>query len=159
MSANYDNWERLVGAVLKKQQLWELFHDHSRSPSLLSEASDFNPSFNSRSPLYDLDFDFARLGSLSRSHTACSKLVVISDFRPAIDVKDVSSAEFLGRGTFGSTYAAVMDIGLRVVVKILKSTIISEPDFKRHMDIIKNVSHANVTPLRAYMLPKMNASC
>ncbi|KAL3820746.1 hypothetical protein ACJIZ3_006651 [Penstemon smallii] len=40
MSKIYDNWERLVAAVLKKQQLWILFHEHSRSPSTTSLSSE-----------------------------------------------------------------------------------------------------------------------
>ncbi|KAK4485056.1 hypothetical protein RD792_007664 [Penstemon davidsonii] len=40
MSKIYDNWERLVAAVLKKEQLWKLFHEHSRSPSTTSLSSD-----------------------------------------------------------------------------------------------------------------------
>lgn len=47
MSRVYDNWERLVAAVLKKQQLWELCHQHSRTPSTCSEASESSStSFN-----------------------------------------------------------------------------------------------------------------
>ncbi|GFQ04699.1 probable inactive receptor kinase at4g23740 [Phtheirospermum japonicum] len=151
MSANYDNWERLVAAVLKKQQLWELFHDHSRSPSILSEASDFSSSFNSRPPLDDLAFDLARLGSLS-TYRRTPKLVYISDFSPAIGVKYVhlASAEFLGRGTFGSAYAAAMDNGVKIVVKRLNSTGISEMEFNRHMEIVGGVEHDNVAALRAY---------
>ncbi|KAK6155860.1 hypothetical protein DH2020_010108 [Rehmannia glutinosa] len=152
MSAIYDNWERLVAAVLKKQQLWQLFHDHSRSPSVLSEASDFSSSFGLRSPLHDLDFDLASLGSSSRSQRLIPKLVFISDFSPAIELKDgyLASVELLGRGTFGSAYAAAMDNGVRIVVKRLKSMSISEPDFKRHMTIVGNVRHENVAALRAY---------
>ncbi|KAK6155859.1 hypothetical protein DH2020_010107 [Rehmannia glutinosa] len=152
MSAVYDNWERLVAAVLKKQQLWQLFHDHSRSPSVLSEASDFSSSFNLRSPLHDLSFDFARLEGLSRSQRALPKVVLISDFSPVFDIKDVYmvSAELLGRGTFGSAYAAAMNNGVRIVVKRLKSTNISELDFKQHMDIVGDVRHENVAALRAY---------
>ncbi|KAK6163236.1 hypothetical protein DH2020_000100 [Rehmannia glutinosa] len=152
MSAIYDNWERLVAAVLKKEQLWQLFHDHSRSPSLLSEASDFSSSFNLRSQIRDLAFDFARLGSSSRYRRPLPKLVLISDFSPVINVKNVYmvSAELLGRGTLGSAYAAEMDNGVRIVVKRLKSTSISELDFKQHMDIVGNVRHRNVAALRAY---------
>ncbi|KAK6155868.1 hypothetical protein DH2020_010116 [Rehmannia glutinosa] len=153
MSAIYDNWERLVAAVLKKEQLWQLFHDHSRSPSVLSEASDFSSSFDLGSPLHDLAFDFARLGSSSTYYRrAPSKLVLISDFSPAIDVEDVglASAEVLGTGTFGSAYTAAMEDGVKIVVKRLKSVNISEPEFKRHMEIIGNVRHENMAALRAY---------
>ncbi|KAK6142093.1 hypothetical protein DH2020_012195 [Rehmannia glutinosa] len=120
MSAIYDNWERLVAAVLKKEQLWQLFHDHSRSPSLLSEVSDFSSSFNLRSPIRDLAFDFAKLGSLSRYRIPLPKLVLISDFSPVINVKNVYmvSAELLGRGTFGSAYTAEMDNGAHNVAAL-----------------------------------------
>ncbi|KAK4431648.1 putative inactive receptor kinase [Sesamum alatum] len=146
MSAIYDNWERLVAAVLRKQQLWELFHDHSRSPSIRSEASDFS------SRIHDLSFDFEN-GSFASLRRAPTKLVLISDFSPAFDVKDVymASAELLGMGTFGSTFKAAMDNGISIVVKKLnKSVSISEPDFKRHMDIVGNLRHENVAALRAY---------
>ncbi|KAL2227213.1 UNVERIFIED_CONTAM: putative inactive receptor kinase [Sesamum indicum] len=151
MSAIYDNWERLVAAVLRKQQLWELFHDHSRSPSILSEASDFSSSFNLSSRTHDLSLDFA-YGSFASLRRAPAKLVLISDFSPAFDVKDVyvASAEILGIGTFGSTFKAAMDNGISIVVKRLnKSLGLSEPDFKRHMDIAGNVRHENVVALRA----------
>ncbi|KAL0317640.1 UNVERIFIED_CONTAM: putative inactive receptor kinase [Sesamum angustifolium] len=126
MSAIYDNWERLVAAVLRKQQLWELFHDHSRSPSIRSEASDFSSSFNSSSPLHDLALDFSRLGIFPRS--------------PVL----------LGRGTFGSTYTVAMENGVKIVLKRLKSTNISEQEFKSQMEIVGNVRHENVAGLRAY---------
>ncbi|GFP88235.1 probable inactive receptor kinase at4g23740 [Phtheirospermum japonicum] len=152
MSAIYDNWERLVDAVLKKQQLWELFHDHSRSPSVLSEASDFSSSFYSRSSLHNLSFDFARLGSSSWSQRGHPKLVLVSDFSPAINVKYLylASSELLGTGTLGTTYAAAMDNGVRIVVKRLRLMSISEQDFRRHMDTVGDVRHDNVVSLRAY---------
>ncbi|KZV37366.1 Kinase superfamily protein [Dorcoceras hygrometricum] len=40
MTRAYDNWERLMAAVVKKLQLWELFHQHSRSPSICSQESE-----------------------------------------------------------------------------------------------------------------------
>ncbi|PIN03913.1 Serine/threonine protein kinase [Handroanthus impetiginosus] len=123
MSAVYDNWERLVAAVLRKEQLWKLFYDQSRSPSVLSEAS---------------------------------KLVLISDFTSAFGVTDLrlASAELLGKGTFGSSYLVAMHNGVKIVVKRLKSVNISEQDFKHHMNIVGNVRHENVAPLRAYYSSK-----
>ncbi|KAL0400915.1 UNVERIFIED_CONTAM: putative inactive receptor kinase [Sesamum latifolium] len=122
MSAIYDNWERLVAAVLRKKQLWELFHEHSRSPSIRSKASDFS------SPLHDLAFDFSSLGSSSRSCKAPTKLVLISEFSPATDVDDIFlvSADLLGRGTFGSSYTVAMENEIKIVVKILKAYYSSE---------------------------------
>ncbi|KAL0304119.1 UNVERIFIED_CONTAM: putative inactive receptor kinase [Sesamum radiatum] len=152
MSAIYDNWERLVDAVLRKQQLWELFHDHSRSPSIRSEASDFSSSFNSSSPLHDLALDFSRLGSFPRSRKATGRLALVSDFSSGFEVEDVflASAVLLGRGTFGSTYRVAMENGVKIVLKRLKSTNISEQEFKSQMKIVGNVIHENVAALRAY---------
>ncbi|KAK4431650.1 putative inactive receptor kinase [Sesamum alatum] len=153
MSAIYDNWERLVTAVLRKQQLWELFHDYSRSPSILSQASDSSSSFSSSSRLHDLEVDFSRYGRSFRQWSASPRLVLISDFSPAIDIKKgyVTFPKLLGTGTFGSAYAAAMDNGVRIVVKRLsKSPSISEEDFKRHMDIVGNIRHENVVAVRSY---------
>ncbi|KAI3458297.1 hypothetical protein Pfo_014960 [Paulownia fortunei] len=139
MSAIYDNWERLVAAVLKKEQLWQLFHDHSRSPSVspkhrISQIED----------------------AVAKSRKAPPKLVFISDFSPAFVVEDVflASAEVLGTGTFGSVYTAEMENGVKIVVKRLKSVNISEPEFKYHMEMIGNVRHDNVAALRAYYSSK-----
>ncbi|CAA0812968.1 Callose synthase 10 [Striga hermonthica] len=33
MTREYDNWERLVRAALRREELWRLCHDHSRTPS------------------------------------------------------------------------------------------------------------------------------
>ncbi|XP_057798376.1 probable inactive receptor kinase At4g23740 isoform X1 [Salvia miltiorrhiza] len=143
MSAIYDNWERLVAAAVKKQQIWELCHQPSRSTSTLSEASYLTSSFR------DLSFDISCLRTSSRSHP---NLVLLSEFRPDFDVKDASlaSIELLGVGTFGSAYVATTDAEQRFVVKRLKSEGISQLDFKRNMEIVGDVRHQNVVALRAY---------
>ncbi|KAL0304111.1 UNVERIFIED_CONTAM: putative inactive receptor kinase [Sesamum radiatum] len=146
------NWERLIAAALRKQQLWEHFHDHSRSPSILSEVSDSSSSFTLSSRLNDLALDFSN-GSFASSQRAPAKLVLVSDFSPAIDIKEagIVSPKLLGRGTFGSAYTTTMNKGVRVVVKRLsRSLSISELDFKRHMDIAGNVRHEKVVAVRAY---------
>ncbi|PIM99893.1 Serine/threonine protein kinase [Handroanthus impetiginosus] len=150
MSAIYDNWERLVATVLKKEELWQLFHDHSRSPSVLSEASSYSSSSN-LGPL-----DLSSLGSSSRLQNALPKLVLISDFNLAFSFNDLhrASAKLLGKGTFGSSYKAIVGNEAKIVVKRLKSVSISEQDFKHHMNIIGNVWHENVAPLRAYYSSK-----
>ncbi|PIN00212.1 Serine/threonine protein kinase [Handroanthus impetiginosus] len=150
MSAIYDNWERLVATVLKKEELWQLFHDHSRSPSILSEASSYSSSSNLSA------LDLLSLGSSSRLHKALPKLVLISDFSLAFRVNDLhrASAKLLGKGTFGSSYTATVGNGAKIVVKRLKSVSISEQHFKHYMDIIGNVRHENVAPLRAYYSSK-----
>ncbi|KAL2472266.1 Uncharacterized protein Adt_40402 [Abeliophyllum distichum] len=56
MSSIYNNWERLVAATLRREELWKMFHDHSRTPSVSSRASDF--SLTSPIPS-DMIFDFS----------------------------------------------------------------------------------------------------
>ncbi|KAG8381506.1 hypothetical protein BUALT_Bualt06G0128900 [Buddleja alternifolia] len=162
MSRIYDNWERLVAAVLRKQQLWQLFHEQSRCPSICSDASG-----SSSSSFRDADFDFSSPDSSStywmqiedavaNLQKSLPKLVFLSNFSPPFDVEDVflGSAKLIGRGTFGSTYTASMGNGVRIVVKRLKSVSISEQEFKSHMDIVGNVRHKNVAALRAYYSSK-----
>ncbi|KAL0317639.1 UNVERIFIED_CONTAM: putative inactive receptor kinase, partial [Sesamum angustifolium] len=167
MSSNYDNWERLVAAVLRKEQLWQLFHAHSRSPSILSEASDFSSSVHSSPALQDVALGFSKPASPSAYRQQiengvvkllipCPKFVLVSGFPPAFDVRDVilSSAEFLGSGTFGSSYMATMENGVKIVVKRLKPMDISVAEFKRQMEIVGNVRHENVATLRTYYFSK-----
>ncbi|KAL2226991.1 UNVERIFIED_CONTAM: putative inactive receptor kinase [Sesamum indicum] len=164
MSRIYDNWERLVAAVLRKQQLWELFHDQSRSPSILSESSDFNSSFYLTSSLHDLLFDFPSPGSSSsysegpvaESGEALPKLVFTTKFSPPFELEDLlrASAKYLGKGTFGSAYAAALHYGTKIVIKRLKLVSVSEPQFRRHMEVVGNIRDENVTTLRAYFCSK-----
>ncbi|KAL8517557.1 hypothetical protein ACS0TY_015712 [Phlomoides rotata] len=145
MSAIYDNWERLVAAVLKKKQLWELFNQppspSNRSGASSSSSSSFNVS--------DLGSDFLCSSKWQKSYPS---LVRVSDFSPRIDIKDASRASsvLLGRGTFGSAYTATIDDCARIVVKRLKSATVSHVDFKRCMEIVGDVRHENVVGLRAY---------
>ncbi|KAL0298402.1 UNVERIFIED_CONTAM: putative inactive receptor kinase [Sesamum radiatum] len=167
MSRTHDNWERLVAAVLRKEQLWQLFHAQSRSPSVLSEASDVSSSFNSSSLLDDEAFQFLNPASSSinwdqtlravvKSQEVPPKMALISDFSPTLDIEDVfrASGTFLGSGTFGSTYLAARENGLKVVVKRLKPLDISEVGFKRQIQIVGNVRHENVAAVRAYYSSK-----
>ncbi|KAG8367049.1 hypothetical protein BUALT_Bualt16G0032000 [Buddleja alternifolia] len=56
MSTIYDNWERLVAATLRREQLWQLAH----APSMSSRPSDFSTL---SSPLPDLPFHFSNSSS------------------------------------------------------------------------------------------------
>lgn len=49
MTKVYDDWERLVRATLRRDELWQLCHDHSRTPSGGSTTS--GPSPGSSSPI------------------------------------------------------------------------------------------------------------
>ncbi|KAL8534251.1 hypothetical protein ACS0TY_010306 [Phlomoides rotata] len=46
MSGPRDNWERLVAAVVKREQIWQLCHAPSRSPSISTVSSDFTESIH-----------------------------------------------------------------------------------------------------------------
>ncbi|KAK4489632.1 hypothetical protein RD792_005444 [Penstemon davidsonii] len=130
MSRSYDNWEGLVVVVLRKEQLWQLFHEDSRSPSLRSEASSSSSSsfryFDS--PLHDF------------SYKVQPKLVFVSESSPVFDFEDLvrASAKVLGNRKFRTTYKADMDNGITVVVKQLKLLSVSEAEFRRHMELVQN---------------------
>ncbi|KAL2558679.1 putative inactive receptor kinase [Forsythia ovata] len=168
MSNIYDKWERLVEAVIRREQLWQMFHDQSASVSSIS--SDFSLD----SQVLDVPFDFSSpRGSstyqqlrppaveiLRKKETSAEKgvsgLVFIQGFNPAFDLDDMlkSTAEFLGKGTFGSAYMAAMDNGITVVLKRLNGVNMPEKKFRQHLEIIANVRHENVSALRAYYFSK-----
>ena len=68
------------------------------------------------------------------------------------DLEDLlrASAEVLGKGTFGTAYKAVLEIGTVVAVKRLKDVTISESEFKEKMETVGAMEHENLVPLRAY---------
>ncbi|KAL2542171.1 putative inactive receptor kinase [Abeliophyllum distichum] len=158
MSNIYDNWERLVAAVIRKEQLWQMFHD--QSPSVSSVSSDFSLD----SQVLDVPFDFSSPGGsspfqqqpLPAVEKAVSGLVFFQSFNPAFDLEDMlkSTAEFLGKGTFGSAYMAAMDNGITVVLKRLNVVNMPEKKFRQHMEVIGNVWHENVSAVRAYYFSK-----
>ncbi|XP_010493544.1 PREDICTED: inactive leucine-rich repeat receptor-like serine/threonine-protein kinase At5g24100 [Camelina sativa] len=66
----------------------------------------------------------------------------------------IASAEFLGKGTFGMTYKAVLEDSKVIAVKRLKDVVVSRKYFKHQMEIVGNIRHENVAPLRAYVCSK-----
>ncbi|GJZ15221.1 probable inactive receptor kinase [Tanacetum coccineum] len=68
-----------------------------------------------------------------------------------------ASAEFLGSGTIGSTYKAVVDSRVLVCVKRLDSSRLggmTNEAFERHMEVVGRVRHPNVVKLGAYFHAK-----
>ncbi|KAK1685852.1 hypothetical protein QYE76_046700 [Lolium multiflorum] len=70
-----------------------------------------------------------------------------------------ASAEVLGRGSVGTTYKAVLDGRLVVIVKRLDAAKIgpaaSEPEtFEQNMDVIGRLRHPNLVPLRSFFQAK-----
>ncbi|KAK6155839.1 hypothetical protein DH2020_010087 [Rehmannia glutinosa] len=80
------------------------------------------------------------------------KLVFVENGIPAFGLEDMllSSAEVLGKGSFGSSYMAILNNGSTIVVKRYKHVNVSFKEFLQHMDVIWRLRHANVAKLRAY---------
>jgi hypothetical protein len=73
------------------------------------------------------------------------------------DLEDLlrASAEVLGKGSYGTTYKAVLEDGTTVVVKRLKEVVAGKKDFEQQMELIGKVGqHQNLVPSRAYYYSK-----
>ena len=73
------------------------------------------------------------------------------------DLEDLlrASAEVLGKGSYGTTYKAVLEDGTTVVVKRLKEVVAGKKEFEQQMELIGKVcQHQNTIPLRAYYYSK-----
>jgi len=68
------------------------------------------------------------------------------------DLEDLfrASAEVLGKGTFGTSYKAVLEFGPVVVVKRLRDATCSETEFNQKIEVIGAMAHENLLPIRAY---------
>ncbi|CAK7349549.1 unnamed protein product [Dovyalis caffra] len=80
------------------------------------------------------------------------KLVFFGKASRVFDLEDLlrASAEVLGKGTFGTAYKAVLEMGTVVAVKRLKDVTISEGEFREKIEIVGAMDHENLVPLRAY---------
>ncbi|KAL5550414.1 hypothetical protein UlMin_000590 [Ulmus minor] len=86
-----------------------------------------------------------------------NKLVFFEGCSYNFDLEDLlrASAEVLGKGSFGTTYKAILEEGTTVVVKRLKEVVVGKKEFEQQMENVGRVSqHANVVPLRAYYYSK-----
>ncbi|CAN7024299.1 unnamed protein product [Brassica oleracea var. botrytis] len=85
-----------------------------------------------------------------------NRIVFFEGSNLAFNLEDLltSSAEFLGKGTFGMTYKAVLGDAKVIAVKRFKDVSVSRKDFKHQMEIVGNIRHENVAPLRAYVCSK-----
>ncbi|CAL5445297.1 unnamed protein product [Camellia sinensis] len=89
------------------------------------------------------------------SNGGAKKLVFFGNAAAAsrvFDLEDLlrASAEVLGKGTFGTAYKAVLEVGTVVAVKRLKDVVISEREFREKIDNVGAMDHGNLVPLRAY---------
>ncbi|CAI9097159.1 OLC1v1033519C1 [Oldenlandia corymbosa var. corymbosa] len=65
-----------------------------------------------------------------------------------------ASAQVLGKGTYGTTYKAILQDGTTLAVKRLKQVVAGKLVFEQHMENVGRVNHPNVVPLRAYHYSK-----
>ncbi|KAL3613545.1 hypothetical protein CASFOL_034445 [Castilleja foliolosa] len=65
-----------------------------------------------------------------------------------------ASAEVLGKGAIGTSYKAVLESRLTVVVKRLRDMAMGEKEFREKMEEIGRLDHENLVPLRAYFYNK-----
>ncbi|KAJ6764961.1 hypothetical protein OIU74_023770 [Salix koriyanagi] len=80
------------------------------------------------------------------------KLMFFGKASRVFDLEDLlrASAEVLGKGTFGTAYKAVLEMGTVVAVKRLRDVTISEREFREKIETVGSMDHENLVPLRAY---------
>ncbi|KAG6490028.1 probable inactive receptor kinase At5g58300 [Zingiber officinale] len=86
-----------------------------------------------------------------------NKLVFFQGCSYNFDLEDLlrASAEVLGKGSHGTTYKAVLEDGVEVVVKRLKEVAAGKREFEQQMEIIGSIGkHPNVVQLRSYYYSK-----
>ncbi|KAJ7961053.1 Receptor-like kinase [Quillaja saponaria] len=86
-----------------------------------------------------------------------NKLVFFEACSYNFDLEDLlrASAEVLGKGSYGTTYKAILEEGMTVVVKRLKEVVIGKKEFEQRMETVRRLGqHPNVIPLRAYYYSK-----
>ncbi|KAJ6798599.1 putative inactive receptor kinase [Iris pallida] len=86
-----------------------------------------------------------------------NKLVFFDGCSYNFDLEDLlrSSAEVLGKGSYGTAYKAGLEDGMMVVVKRLKEVVAGKKEFEQQMEIIGRAGrHQNLLPVRAYYYSK-----
>ncbi|KAG8367456.1 hypothetical protein BUALT_Bualt16G0074000 [Buddleja alternifolia] len=162
MSRVYDNWERLVGAVLKKEELKRIALCPSFSSSLEDVSADsiasleMNPPFEKfpGNPLrvppspsrFFISPKLSRLGSL---HLNMSQVVrATNNFSPSL---------LIGVGGFGTVYKAELPDGQVVAIKRLRKGQVQEQfeamqtEFRSEVELLSKIDHRNLLELLGYV--------
>ncbi|XP_051117221.1 probable inactive receptor kinase At1g48480 [Andrographis paniculata] len=92
----------------------------------------------------------------SVSGSGKKELVFFGETRGGFDLEDLlgASAEVLGKGTYGMSYKASLDMGIVVVVKRLREVCVGEEEFRARMELVGRMDHANLAPLKGYYLSR-----
>ncbi|KAI0523293.1 hypothetical protein KFK09_005688 [Dendrobium nobile] len=84
------------------------------------------------------------------------QLVFFGDGHRVFDLGDLlrASAEVLGKGTFGTAYKVMLEMGIVVAVKRLQDVNMSPEEFSKKIEAIGAMDHPNLVPLLAYYFSK-----
>ncbi|XP_057963004.1 probable inactive receptor kinase At1g48480 [Malania oleifera] len=102
-------------------------------------------------------------GSGERRGTVCAagrgedkELKFLGDSGGAFGIEELlkSSAELLGRGTYGTSYKVELEGRGEVAVKRLRNVCVPEREFKERVEELGNMVHVNLLPVRAYFYGK-----
>ncbi|KAL8544212.1 hypothetical protein ACS0TY_004667 [Phlomoides rotata] len=167
MSKNYDNWERLVAAVIKKQQIWELCHQPSRTPSLRSSiSSDFSSSFSSTTASFNpanpvdrlfnsvLPLKFQTVAGLNTrlNMVTKEKLQLFEDSPLAFGLQELLMAPCFILGeevkSFSSAYVVSFKEDVNAVVRHVRRSSLLDQRWK----IIQSLKHENVVRMRGFFI-------
>ncbi|CAO2837705.1 unnamed protein product [Amaranthus hypochondriacus] len=93
---------------------------------------------------------------ISDSLDSRNRLVFFEGCSYAFDLEDLlrSSAEILGKGSFGMSYKAILEDANVVVVKRLREVSAGKREFEQQMDLIGSIRHENAVALRAFFYSK-----
>eukprot|EP00249_Psilotum_nudum_P016634 c25920_g2_i1 orf=870-2858(+) len=85
-----------------------------------------------------------------------SRLVFFENDKYGFDLDDLlrASAEVLGKGSVGTTYKAILEGGILVVVKRLKDVVIDRKIFEHQIETVGRLRHRHLVPLCAYFYSK-----
>ncbi|KAL8223397.1 hypothetical protein R6Q57_018872 [Mikania cordata] len=85
-----------------------------------------------------------------------NKLVFVEKGIYSFDLEDLlrASAEVLGKGSVGTSYKAVLEVGTTVVVKRLKDVVVGKKEFELQMEVLGKMKDDHLVPLRAYYYSK-----
>lgn len=90
--------------------------------------------------------------STTKALASTKQLVFFGNGPRSYDLQDLlrASAEILGKGTFGTTYKAVLETGSVVAVKRLRDGNMPENEFRERIEAIGAMNHPNLVPLQSY---------